>query len=245
MKRRIILLLLVFSLSTVTNTVAHAQFEESSSHVSSNEEIIAYEETERSEEIIPYSVERIANSNLPKGQERVLQKGQNGLRSIVSTYIVKGNSRNLKEQNVSETQAVKEIIEYGTAELVETTVTSVEVETTKESKETTGETKDSETTDDKIGGGTKEPSDSSEEKKDKTPKRKDKDSHSKKKQRKKIKNSKHKFSKDKSSEKDKEDDKDEAEEDEELLPQTSEKLSPFFTFGLLSVTLGFILLKRK
>lgn len=77
------------------------------------EELICYEEIT---EEAPYETVRVANASLPKGTERVTQKGVNGVRSSIYEVVWSGGeiiSRQYVEE-VSST-AVNEIVEYGTS----------------------------------------------------------------------------------------------------------------------------------
>lgn len=77
------------------------------------EELICYEEIK---EDAPYETVRVANASLPKGTERVTQKGVNGTRSSIYEVVWSGGkiiSRQYVEEVSSTT--VNEIVEYGTA----------------------------------------------------------------------------------------------------------------------------------
>lgn len=77
------------------------------------EELICYEELR---EEAPYETVRVANASLPKGTERVTQKGVNGVRTSIYEVVWSGGeiiSRQYVEE-VSST-AVNEIVEYGTS----------------------------------------------------------------------------------------------------------------------------------
>lgn len=67
-------------------------------------------------ETAPFATQRVANPELPEGQEKVVQEGADGVRSSVYE-VVWSNGAQLSRQFVEElnTTAVDKIIEYGTA----------------------------------------------------------------------------------------------------------------------------------
>ena len=67
-------------------------------------------------ETVAYETERVANPDLPKGTERLVQSGVNGERTAIYEVIWSGGeqvSRNFVEE--VDSTAVNEIVEYGTA----------------------------------------------------------------------------------------------------------------------------------
>ena len=66
-------------------------------------------------ETAPFSTQRVANPELPEGEEKVVQKGADGVRSSVYE-VVWSNGAKLSRQFVEElsTTAVDQIVEYGT-----------------------------------------------------------------------------------------------------------------------------------
>lgn len=74
---------------------------------------ITYYETR--EEPASYTVRRVATAELPQGTERVVQQGQNGVRTCVYE-VVWSNGTQLSRQFVEElnSTAVEEVVEYGT-----------------------------------------------------------------------------------------------------------------------------------
>lgn len=216
MKNKFFYLSFIFIMLLISQPVVNAQFEDVTSH-SPNSEKVSFEETERRDEIIPYDVERRPNAKLPKGEEKILQKGINGTRTIVTTYIVETDSfgnktRKVKDSNTSETNPQTEIVEYGTAESV--------AETTQESTEATNETSEETTKTEKIGGSeemTKE--------------------NNKSKKRRSISNKTSKFNKNKS--------KKNKNTEQELLPQTSEINFGLPYLGISLMGLAIMILKES
>lgn len=78
---------------------------------------------EKVSEPAPFKTIRRPNSNLPEGQERVVQTGSNGVRT--STYeVVWSNGKQISKQFVEtlENTSKDRIVEYGTAKLLPSTV---------------------------------------------------------------------------------------------------------------------------
>lgn len=77
-----------------------------------DEEVTYYE---RITEEIPYQTVRVPTADLPKGQERVVQEGANGIRTAIYE-VVRSNGKELSRQFVENlgSSVVDEVIEYGT-----------------------------------------------------------------------------------------------------------------------------------
>jgi len=68
------------------------------------------------QEPAPYNTERVPSSDLPQGEEKVTQQGENGSRTAVYEIVYSGGKEISRQMvKVSDSTAVDEIVEYGTA----------------------------------------------------------------------------------------------------------------------------------
>ena len=92
--------------------------------LASNESV----ETVKKQEVIEFEIVREENPNLPKGEEKVTQEGENGLRTWDEEILYRdGVEVSRDKKNVNETPAKNKIIQVGTG-IVDSTVTTEDVD---------------------------------------------------------------------------------------------------------------------